>query len=116
MKSFISHSLSLPFSLMNILLFESRCSSETISLPREQNRTLRGENEFWNENIVPELKVLSLKVIVQEWEKNSILQDLPTSEDRDHLLELLPTNLPIKLIIKEIPYEYYWERASKARY
>ncbi|XP_051156658.1 dynein regulatory complex subunit 5 isoform X2 [Leptopilina boulardi] len=43
-------------------------------------------------------------------------QDLPTSEDRDLLLELLPTNLPIKLMIKKIPYEFYWERAAKDRW
>ena len=96
--------------------YAPRCSAETLILPREQNRTLFSENDSWDENIVPDLKILALRAIVSDWERNPILETLPTCEDKDILLEILPTNLPLKLVITEIPYEYYWERASKDRY
>ncbi|XP_033215739.1 dynein regulatory complex subunit 5-like isoform X2 [Belonocnema kinseyi] len=106
----------IPYTISKNVFEAYRCSRETLILPREQNRILRSENESWDENIIPELKILALRVIAREWERNPILEKLPTCEDRDVLLEILPTDLPFKLIIKEIPYEYYWERAAKDRW
>ena len=59
---------------------------------------------------------MSLKVIAKNWVNNPILDELPTIENRDYLLEILPINvIPFELALKKIPYEYYWERVSLAR-
>lgn len=92
-----------------------RCSQQSILLPHEIDRSLRPEDESWDKNIVPELKVLAIKVIVEQWQDNPILNDLPTDMDRDMLLELLPTDLPFELMIRWIPDNYFWKRAAKER-
>lgn len=81
----------------------------------EVDRTIRPEDVSWDEERVPSLKTLALRVIASVWKKNPILEELPTCEDRNMLMEILPTDLPFELAIRKIENEYYWERCSKAR-
>ncbi|XP_034944047.1 dynein regulatory complex subunit 5 [Chelonus insularis] len=98
-------------------VFEAyRCSTETISLPQEQGRKIRAEDDTWDELIVPELKVLALRKLVEGWQKSSIFENLSSLDDRDMLLEMLPPDLPLEIVLKSIPYEYYWCRAAKDRW
>ncbi|KAF3423407.1 hypothetical protein E2986_01732 [Frieseomelitta varia] len=82
----------------------------------EVDRTIRPEDVSWDEESVPSLKTLALRVIASVWKKNPILEELPTCEDRNMLMEILPTDLPFELTIRKIENEYYWERCSKARW
>lgn len=91
------------------------CSSQTILLPREENRSVRAENDTWDEFVVPELRRLALNVLVENWQEKPVIDELPNTVDRDTLLEKLPPDLPFDLIIEKIPHEYYWSRAVKAR-
>ncbi|XP_012281208.1 T-complex-associated testis-expressed protein 1 [Orussus abietinus] len=93
-----------------------RCSVATISLPSEYGRTLRSENEEWAVKIIPDLKVLALKAIVDQWQENPIFEELPTCVDQEMLLEMLPTNLPFEMMIRRISHEYYWQRAAKDKW
>ncbi|XP_044004505.1 dynein regulatory complex subunit 5 isoform X2 [Aphidius gifuensis] len=93
-----------------------RCSNETKLLPIEINRSIQSDNENWDENIVPELRKISLNILAENWIINPVLDELENSADRDELLELLSTNIPLDIIIKKIPDECYWSRAAKARW
>ncbi|XP_046489443.1 dynein regulatory complex subunit 5 isoform X1 [Neodiprion pinetum] len=106
----------IPYTISRNVFETYRCSQQTIQLPNEQERTLRPEDENWDANIVPELKVLAMHVLVEHWQDNPILDELPTPVDRDLLLELLPTNLPFELTIKWIPDEVFWKRAASDRW
>lgn len=97
------------------MIDRNRCSVQTKNLPREQERSIRAEDETWDELVVPELKTLALGALIKCWQSTPILDELPTHVDRDVLLEMLPTDLPFDLVIDRIPYEYYWCRAAKDR-
>ncbi|KAK0167824.1 hypothetical protein PV327_001683 [Microctonus hyperodae] len=94
----------------------SRCSVQTILLPHEQGRSIRAENATWDELVVLDLKTLALRALIERWQNSPIVDELPTTIDRDVLLEILPTDLPFELVIEKIPYEYYWSRAAKDRW
>jgi len=93
-----------------------RCSPETLSLPREEGRTLRPEDASWDDDAIPDLKTLALRVIISIWKDYPILKALPTCVDKDMLLEMLPTDLPFELTIRKIEDGIYWERAAKDRW
>lgn len=97
-------------------LYFRSCSSETIALPGELERMLRAENLEWDKNIPADLKTLALNVIAKNWVNNPILRELPSPEDRDFLIEILPTDLPLELALEKIDYEHFWQRAVEARY
>nr|XP_031832237.1 dynein regulatory complex subunit 5 [Nomia melanderi] len=93
-----------------------RCSYETTRLSSERDRTLRSEDVLWDENRVPSLRSLALLAIAAAWKDNPILEQLPTSEDRNELIEILPTDLPFELTIATIEDERYWERCSRDKW
>ncbi|KAG7202309.1 hypothetical protein KM043_018641 [Ampulex compressa] len=98
-------------------VFEAyRCSVETSLLPRERERVLRSEDVTWDENVIPELRILALRAIVSAWRDNPLLEELPSCADRDLLHETLPTDLPFELVIKRIVDEHYWERCVRSRW
>ncbi|XP_046837798.1 dynein regulatory complex subunit 5 isoform X2 [Vespa crabro] len=106
----------IPHTITENIFKAYRCSAETSSLSYEQRRTLISENFNWDDNIVPELKILALRVIVSSWENNPILKELPNCMDQDVIIETLPTDLPFELTITKIDDEHYWERAAKNRW
>ncbi|RLU19080.1 hypothetical protein DMN91_009438, partial [Ooceraea biroi] len=106
----------IPHTISKNVLAAYRCSPETSSLPQEQGRTLRAEDVSWDDGVIPDLKILALRVIVSIWKDNPVLEDLPTCVDRDVLLETLPTDLPFELTITRIEDGFYWERAAKDRW
>lgn len=93
-----------------------RCSAGTLLLPQEQGRTLRAEDASWDDDVIPDLKILTLRAILSTWKDNPVLQDLPTCVDRDVLVETLPTDLPFELTITRIDNDFYWQRAAKDRW
>ncbi|KYN15025.1 T-complex-associated testis-expressed protein 1 [Trachymyrmex cornetzi] len=105
----------LPHTISKNVVAAYRCSPETSLLPQEQGRTLRAEDASWDDGVIPDLKILALRIIVSTWKDNPVLEDLPTCADRDVLLETLPTDLPFELTIPRIEDEFYWERAAKDR-
>ncbi|XP_029159662.1 dynein regulatory complex subunit 5-like [Nylanderia fulva] len=106
----------IPHTISKNVVAAYRCSPETSLLPQEQGRTLRTEDTSWDDDVIPDLKILALRVIVSIWKDNPVLGDLPTCVDRDVLLETLPTDLPFELTITRIGDGFYWERAAKDRW
>ncbi|KAL2725142.1 dynein regulatory complex subunit 5 isoform X1 [Vespula squamosa] len=106
----------IPHTITENIFKTYKCSAESASLPYEQRRTLISEDFNWDDNIVPELKILALDVIVSLWEKYPILKELPNCMDQDVIIETLPTDLPFELTITKITDEHYWERAAKNRW
>ncbi|XP_026668671.1 dynein regulatory complex subunit 5 [Ceratina calcarata] len=108
--------MKIPHTVPNHVLQTYRCSDETTRLKYEVYRTIQPENVSWDEYRVPSLKTLALRVIASVWEKYPLVDELPTCEDRNALIEILPTDLPFELTITKIDTEFYWERCSKARW
>nr|XP_033195790.1 dynein regulatory complex subunit 5-like isoform X1 [Bombus vancouverensis nearcticus] len=108
--------MKIPHTIPKNVLEAYRCSEETTRLTCEVDRTIRPEDVSWDEERVPSLKTLALRVIASVWKKNPILEELPTCEDRNMLMEILPTDLPFELTIRKIDNEHYWERCSRARW
>nr|XP_050845436.1 dynein regulatory complex subunit 5 isoform X1 [Vespula vulgaris] len=106
----------IPHTITENILEAYKCSTESSLLPYEQRRTLITEDFNWDDNIVPELKILALGVIVSLWEKYPILEELSNCMDQDVIIETLPTDLPFELTITKITDEHYWERAAKNRW
>lgn len=91
----------------------TRCSYETTRLTSERDRTLRSEDVLWDGSRVPSLRSLALLAIAAAWKDNPILDQLPTRDDRNELIEILPTDLPFELTIARIEDGRYWERCSR---
>ncbi|XP_017763540.1 PREDICTED: T-complex-associated testis-expressed protein 1 [Eufriesea mexicana] len=108
--------MKIPYTIPKNVLEAYRCSEETTRLMSEVERTIRPEDVSWDEQRIPSLKTLALRVIASVWKENPILEELPTCEDRNTLMEILPTDLPFELVTKKIENEHYWERYSKARW
>ncbi|KAG9431613.1 dynein regulatory complex subunit 5 [Apis mellifera carnica] len=108
--------MKIPYTIPKYVFETYRCSDETTQLSTETERTIRSEDVYWDVDRVPSLKTLALRVIASEWKRNPILEELPTCEDRNELIEILSTDLPFELTIKKIEDDYYWERCSKARW
>nr|XP_012140977.1 PREDICTED: T-complex-associated testis-expressed protein 1 [Megachile rotundata] len=106
----------IPYSVPKNVFEAYRCSHETTRLTNERERSIRAEDEFWDERNVPSLKTLALRVIASSWKDNPILEELPTCEDRHMLMEILPVDLPFKLTIRRIEDEQYWARCSRTRW
>nr|XP_034188153.1 dynein regulatory complex subunit 5-like [Osmia lignaria] len=106
----------IPYAVPRNVFEAYKCSDETMRLSSERDRSIRAEDEFWDEKNVTSLKVLALSVIASTWKDNPILEELPTCEDRDMLMEILPIDLPFKLVITKIEDEQYWERCSRNRW
>ncbi|XP_011313832.1 T-complex-associated testis-expressed protein 1 [Fopius arisanus] len=104
-----------PHTISKNVIEAYRCSGQTLLLEPE-NRSIRAENETWDESLVSDLKTLALRALLKLWPHMPVLEELPSPVDRDALLELLPADLPFEIIIQKIPYEYYWSRAAKARW
>ncbi|XP_076294599.1 dynein regulatory complex subunit 5 [Lasioglossum baleicum] len=93
-----------------------KCSHDTTRLSTEVERTLCSEDPLWDENRIPSLRRLALLAIAVAWEYNPILDELPTCEDMNELIELLPVGLPFELTITKIGDEHYWERCSRNKW
>lgn len=85
-------------------------------LPHERDRSIRAEDERWDELVIPDLKVLALRALALNWKDHPVLEKLPTCTDKDLLLEILPIDLPFQLVVTRIPDGFYWERIARDRY
>ncbi|KZC15071.1 T-complex-associated testis-expressed protein 1 [Dufourea novaeangliae] len=109
--------MKIPHSIPNNVFEAYRCSYETTRLSSEKERVLRSEDVLWDVDRVPSLRTLALHVLAVAWKDNHpIMEDLPTSEDRDKLIEILPVDLPFELTIRKIEEEHYWERCSRDKW
>ncbi|XP_032685319.1 dynein regulatory complex subunit 5-like [Odontomachus brunneus] len=106
----------IPHTISKNVVTTYRCSAGTLLLPQEQRRTLRAEDASWDDDVIPDLKILALRSIVSTWKDNPVLEDLPTCVDRDVLVETLPTDFPFELTITRIDDDFYWQRAAEDRW
>lgn len=73
-------------------------SKETLELISELERKIRSEDFEWDNELVPSLVTLCVQTIAKHFVQHPLL-DLPFCADRDHLLQILPTDLPLELVV-----------------
>lgn len=84
-------------------------SNETNELIGENLRKLIAENFDWDKDHCPTLEDFCVQAIAKHFKDKPILEELPCY-DRIHLLDILPLDLPLELIIPLIDDEHYWKR------
>lgn len=80
-------------------------AKETLELVSEVERIIRSEDFEWDNNLVPSLVTLCVRTIATSFHQHPLL-DLPFCADRDHLLQILPTDLPLELVVPLIEVFY----------
>ncbi|XP_056636675.1 dynein regulatory complex subunit 5 [Diorhabda sublineata] len=98
-----------PHTVSKLLVELHTPSPECLDLIGEDQRQILAEDLNWNNGEVPTLVDLCVKKIAEKFEERPYFDELPC-EDRDHLLELISTNLPLEMAIPLINDEYYWKR------
>ena len=105
----IPHTISLNY-------FKEYTPSEVAAnLITDSKRKIKSENVTWDEFLPPSLKELCVKVIVDNFENRILLKELPLW-DRNFLLEILPTDLPLPLVVTHIDNGIYWKRKVQDRW
>ncbi|CAH1173486.1 unnamed protein product [Phaedon cochleariae] len=105
----------IPHSINPSTLVEYSPSPESLDLVGEDQRKIISENFDWNKDHCPTLIHFCLKAIAKNFEKKPIFDELPC-EDKDQLLEIIPTDLPLEQAIPFIHDEYYWKRRYEAHF
>ncbi|KAJ8913522.1 hypothetical protein NQ315_017073 [Exocentrus adspersus] len=75
------------------------------------NQALESFNlEAWHQQLPESLQQLCVETIAKNWTDNPILDEIILSVDRYLLLDILDTNLPLKLTVPRIPDDVYWRK------
>jgi len=82
--------------------------------PRRMRRIIVEDPE-WNRIPVPSLVELCLNMVVAEFANKPSLDAIP-QKHRRHVLDSLPVDLPLPLMISHIDDEGFWKRAALARF
>lgn len=93
-------------------------SAQTLILLDEVNRKIRASNLLWTSSEIETLATQALKVIANNFEKYPII-DYLIPQDRDHLIEIIDTTLPLTITIPLIDDGrdvHYWKRCYHDRY
>lgn len=90
-------------------------SPATQQLLGELNRQLEPEDFEWDADLCPSLVTLCVQAVCKQFEEHPLLE-LPFCADRDHLLQILPTDLPLELVVPLIHDEIYWRRRYVDKY
>lgn len=79
-------------------LIEYKPSPESLELIGEEARKFISENFDWNKDHCPTLIDFCVKAISMYFERNPLFHEL-TCMDRDHLLEMLSSDLSLKIAV-----------------
>lgn len=79
-------------------LIEYKPSPESLDLIGEKDRKFIAENFEWNKDHCPTLVDFCVRTISKHFERNPLLHELPCV-DRDHVLEVLSTDLSLKIAV-----------------
>lgn len=99
----------IPHTINRNVYAEYEASEEATNLEFEKKRKLKAENARWDETQLPPLTELCIGVIVENFHRRQILSGLPCN-DKNLLLETLPTDLPLPLVTKYLEDGVYWKR------
>ncbi|KAK4883284.1 hypothetical protein RN001_006603 [Aquatica leii] len=88
---------------------EYEASVTSLNLKLEQNRKVHSEDLKWGDDHVPSLAMCCVKAISKNFEKHPVIHKV-SGADKDYLIEILSTKLPLELVIPLINIKLYWKR------
>ncbi|GJQ88259.1 hypothetical protein Trydic_g13247 [Trypoxylus dichotomus] len=88
---------------------EYKPSEAALELEDEVNRKVKAEDFEWDKELCPLLSTLCIEVIAKNFKNQQLLNELPC-HDRLYLLEILPTDLDLEIVVPLIEEEIYWKR------
>lgn len=94
----------IPYIINKDTVTEYTPSKETLELLGEANRKIRPEDYDWDSDLCPSLVTFCVRAICDNF-KDFPLLELPCP-DRNHLLEILPLDLPLELVVPLIEVRY----------
>lgn len=77
---------------------EYETSEQALALGTEQNKNVYINDFQWDIHLVPTLEFYALKVITKNFFKDPIINKLPCA-DREEILEMLPLDLDLFLVV-----------------
>lgn len=107
--------MKIPHTINRSVYAEYDASEQAKSLEREKKRRLKAEDSRWDEYHLPNLTELCVRVLVEDFEHRQVLSVLPCN-DKNLVLETLPTTLPLPLVTRHLEDGIYWKRKVKDRW
>lgn len=90
-------------------------SEQATNLGNERRRKIRSEDPKWDEDHLPRLTELCVRILVANFKKKQIIHLLPCN-DKNLLLETLPTDLSLPLVTRYLEDGVYWKRMVQDRW
>lgn len=72
-------------------------------------RCMRAEDEKWDRDLIPTLRMKCLQTLADNFAEKQVFDEL-NEDDKDTLLSILPTTLPLDVQARSIPEDSYWMR------
>lgn len=77
---------------------EYTSSPAALELEDEVNRKVKADDFEWDTEICPLLSTLCIQAIAKDFKNKQLLEELPC-QDKLHLLEILPTDLELEIVV-----------------
>ncbi|XP_037038153.1 dynein regulatory complex subunit 5 [Bradysia coprophila] len=71
---------------------------------------LNAINLDWDANNIDSLRIMCIKSIAEHWQEYPIFSDIPNVEDRNYLLDIVDTQIPIGILASHIAEDVFWRR------
>lgn len=71
---------------------------------------LNAINLDWDVNNIDSLRIMCVKSMAEHWQEYPIFSDIPNIEDRNYLLDIIDTHIPISVLANHITEDVFWRR------
>lgn len=77
---------------------------------------LNAINLDWDLNNIDSLRIMCIKSIAEHWQDYPIFSDIPNVEDRNYLLDIIDTQIPIGILANHITEDVFWRRCFESEF
>lgn len=74
------------------------------------DKHLNAINLDWDVNNIDSLRIMCIKSISQHWQEYPIFSEISDIEDRNYLLDIIDTKIPIDILANHITEDVFWRR------
>ncbi|XP_046382493.1 dynein regulatory complex subunit 5 isoform X2 [Ischnura elegans] len=108
--------MKIPYTVPKCAIKAYKPSKACLAHGSEPNRILKAEQGAWDELLPKSLSELAIDALIKNYAEKPIYNEILLEEDKNALLENLPLDLPLKIVIPIIPDGIYWQRRALERW